>query len=97
MPSTTPTLTYTAVAYGPNGNARRITVSLPYVSIIASEPHYAAPPPLPELELLAIERPPRWSEKLIRRTLGKDRKRSAKLRNQLSYRAALRRIDKRGV
>jgi hypothetical protein len=97
MPSTTPTLTYTAKVYGPNGNARRVSVSLPFISCIASDARYAAPPPELEPELLSIERPPRWSEKLIRRTLGKDRKRNARLVNRLGYAATVRRIDGGGV
>ena len=32
----------------------------------------AAPPPLPEPEPPALTRPSRWSEKLIRRTMGRD-------------------------
>jgi hypothetical protein len=39
---------------------------------------------------LAIERGPRLTEKLIRRTLGKDREHSAKLRSQIGYAATAR-------
>ena len=77
-----------------------VSVSLPFIAAVAdSHPETidAAPPPLPEPEWLAIERPPRWSEKLIRRTLGKDRKQTARLLNRLGYDATTRRIDRGGV
>jgi hypothetical protein len=91
-----PKLTYYSTTYTRNGNAQRVSVSLPYIAAIADDPHYAAPPPLPEQEPLAIERPPRWSEKLIRRTLGRDRKRTAKLLAKVGYAAAVRRIEREG-
>ena len=47
MTSTPPTLTYTAKVYGSHGNARRVSVSLPYIACLADDPHYAAPPPPP--------------------------------------------------
>jgi len=92
-----PKLTYFATAYNRNGTERRVTISLPYVSIIASEPHYTAPAPVPEPQRVAIERPPGWSEKLIRRSLGRDRKRTERMINRAGYAATLRRIDGGGV
>ena len=71
----TPTLTYFATQFT-NGHTRRVAISLPYVACIADDPHYAAPPPPPEPEPPVPKslRPPRWSEKVIRRMLGRDRK-----------------------
>ena len=97
MSITPPTLTFYATAYTRNGNPQRIAITLPHISCIAGLPRYTAPPPLPETERLAIERPPRWSEKLIRRTLGKDRKQTARLLNRVGYEATMRRIDRGGV
>jgi hypothetical protein len=54
-------------------------------------------PPPPELKPLAIERPPRWSEKLIRRSLGRDREHTARLRSQIDYAATVRRIEREGA
>ena len=45
---TPPKLTYFSTVHNRNGTERRVTISLPYVRIIASEPDYTAPPPLPE-------------------------------------------------
>ena len=45
----------------------------------------AAPPP-PEPKPLAVERPPSWSEKLIRRSLGRDREHTARLLNRIGLR-----------
>ena len=97
MRSPQPTLTYFSTATTRNGNPQRVSVSLPYIAAIADDAHYREPPPLPEPERLAFERPPRWSEKLIRRTLGRDRKHAAKLRNQLAYAATVRRIEREGA
>ena len=92
---TTPTLTYYATVYTRNGNLQRVSVSLPFITCIADLPRYTAPPPEPQR--LAIERAPRWSEKLIRRSLGKDRKHTGKLLNRLGYAATLRRIEREGA
>ena len=97
MRSTPPTLTYYATTFTRNGNPQRVSVSLPHIACIADDPHYTAPPPLPEPERLAIERPPRWSEKLIRRTLGRDRKQTARLLNRVGYERTVRRIERGGV
>jgi hypothetical protein len=96
MDSTPPTLTYTATIYG-HGNARRVSISLPYIACIADDPHYREPLPEPEPEPPEMTRPSRWSKKLIRRTMGRDRENTAKLRNQIGYQAVLRRIDGGGV
>ena len=64
---------------------------------IADDPHYTAPPPLPEPERLAIGRlSSRWSEKLTRR---RDRAsdRMARALNRVGYEATMRRIDRGGV
>ena len=75
-------------------------VTLAFVACLAdSHPEAvtdAAPPPPPPPKL-AIERPPRWSEKLIRRSLGKDREHSARLLNRAGYAATMRRIDRGGA
>ena len=97
MRSPTPTMTYYSTVISRNGNPQRISVTLPYITAIASDPHYAEPPPLPEPEQLPLERPLRWSEKLIRRTLGKDRKHTARLRTQFAYAATVRRIEREGA
>ena len=95
MTSTTPTLTYFAIVQNKNGTERRISITLPFISSIADLPRYTQPPEPPPLT--KYEKPPRWSEKLIRRTLGKDRKHTAKLREQFAYAATVRRIDGGGV
>ena len=96
--SPTPTMTYYSTVISRNGNPQRISVTLPYITAIASDPHYAAPPPLPEPEQLCpFDRPPRWSEKFIRRTLGKDRKHTRKLVTGLRYAATVRRIEREGA
>lgn len=79
---TTPTLTYHATIYG-HGNTRRVAVSLPYIACIADDPHYATPPPPPEPEPPTMTRPSRWSKKLIRRTMGRDRETTARLLNRI--------------
>ena len=94
---TTPTLTYTAKVYGPNGNARRVSVSLPFITCIADDPHYAAPPSQPEPEPPALTRPSRWSEKLIRGTMGRDRENTARLLNRIGYEETMRRIERGGA
>ena len=74
-------------------------ITLAFVACIADQHpeaiDAAPPPPKP----LAIEHPPRLTEKLIRRTLGKDRdaKHTARLRNQLGYAATVRRIEREGA
>ncbi len=93
---TTPTLTFFATHFA-NGHTRRVAISLPYVACIADDPHYAVPPPVPEPEPPAMTRPSRWSKKLIRRTLGKDRKNNTRLRNQIGYAATVSRIEREGV
>jgi hypothetical protein len=75
---------------------RRFPISLPFITMIADDPHYATAPP-PEPAPRAIERGPRLTEKLIRRTLGKDREHSAKLRRQIGYTATVRRIEREGA
>ena len=55
----------------------------------------AAPPPQPEPP--ALTRPSRWSEKLIRRTMSRDRESLAQMRNRVAYEATMRRIDRGGV
>ena len=95
MRDTPPTLTYFATAYNSQGQPSAASaITLPYITAIADDPHYTAPPPEPEPERLAIERPPRWSEKLIRRTLGRDRKQTARMLNRIGYEATMRRIDR---
>jgi hypothetical protein len=99
MTSTTPTLTYVRTGYsGPQGTVhRRVPISLPFVSFLADDPRYAARPSPPEPERLSFERGPRLTEKLIRRTLGKDRTHSAKLRRDLGYVATMKRIERDGA
>jgi len=92
-----PTLTYFSTAYTRNGTERRLAISLPFISSIADDPHYTAPAALPEPERVAIERAPRWSEKLIRRSLGKDRKHTERLVNRIGYEATVRRIERDGA
>ena len=73
-------------------------IALAFVPGIEGHPELIdAPPPPPEPKPLAIERAPRWSEKLVRRTLGKDREHSARLRNQIAYAATARRIEREGA
>ena len=70
-------------------------ITLAFVACIADHhpEHIEAAPPPPEPEWLAIERPPRWSEKLIRRTMGRDRKHTARLINRFGDQATVRRIE----
>ena len=97
MHSTTPTLTYYAIVQNQNGTERRISITLPFIACIADDPHYATPPPLPEPEPPALTRPSRWSNKLIRRTISRDRESLAQMRNRVAYEATMRRIDRGGV
>ena len=96
MTSTTPTLTYFATHFT-NGHTRRVAISLPYIACIADDPHYAAPPPLPDREPPALTRPSRWSGKLVRRTMSRDRESPVQMRNRVAYEATMRRIDRGGV
>ena len=73
-------------------------ITLAFVACIADrhpEAIEAAPPPPPPK--LAAERAPRWSKKLIRISLGKDRKHTERLANRMGYAATMRRIDGGGV
>ncbi len=55
-------------------------ISLAFISDIAGHPEFGddAPPPPPPAPP-AVEREPRWTGKLIRRALGRDRKHTAQL------------------
>ena len=80
--------------------AQGAPITLAFVACIAdSHPELtdATPPPPPEPKPLAIERPPRWSEKLIRRTMSRARETPAQMRNRIGYEATMRRIDRGGV
>ena len=63
-------------------------VTLAFVPGIDGHLHKAVPLTA-EPERLAIERQPRWSEKLIRRTLGRDRKHTARLLNRIGHEATV--------
>ncbi len=97
MHSTTPTLTYFATVQNQNGTERRIAISLPYIACIADDPHYAAPPAAARARAAGHTRPSRWSNKLIRRTMSRDRESPAQMRNRVAYEATMRRIDRGGV
>ena len=94
----TPTMTFFSTHFA-NGHTRRVAISLPFISCIADDAHYREPPPLPEPEPPVPKslRPPRWSEKVIRRMLGRDRKQTGQIVNGLRYAATVRRIDGGGV
>ena len=84
--------------FGPNGHERRIHISLPLVLLLRDDRttrrrrhRRQHPEPLP------CERRPRVSEKLIRRTLGKDGTHTAKLRDRVGYAATVRGIERGGV
>ena len=97
MRSTPPTLTYFATHFT-NGHTRRVAITLPYIAAIADDPHYSTPPPpLPEPEPTALTRPSRWSGKLVRRSMSRDRESPAQMRNRVAYEATMRRIDRGGV
>jgi hypothetical protein len=84
-----------AVRYGPNGHARRVEISLPYISCIADAPRYLAPPsPLPQLsEFERREQRSRpMTERVIRRALGRDPEKP-----DPQFEAVLRRIEREGV
>ncbi len=73
-------------------------VSLAFVSDIPGHPEADdAPPPAPPPPKLKFERPPRWSEKLIRRALGRDREQAAKLRERIAFNATMWRIMREGA
>ena len=95
----TPKLTYYSTAISRNGNPQRVAISLPYISSIADLPRYTAPPPLsePEPPVPKSLRAPRWSEKVIRRMLGRDRKQTARLLNRVGYEATVKRIEREGA
>jgi hypothetical protein len=59
----------------------------------------APPPPAPTASppKLKFERAPRWSERNVRRALGKDRAHTAKLRDKIAFQATMRRIERGGV
>jgi hypothetical protein len=56
-------------AFGPNGLARPVAISLPFISCIADEPRCQPPPP--PTPCLPGERAPRMTDRFIRRALGK--------------------------
>ena len=91
---TTATLTYVATVYGPNGHARRVAISLPYIASIADDPHYAA---APRPNVLPDERAPRMTSKLIRRALGRDRQQAARALNRVGFERTMRRVEREGV
>ena len=89
------TLTYTATIYGPNGHVRTVAITLPYISIIADDPHYTAAPPRPAP--LASERSQHMTEQYIRRALGRDREQAARALNRVGDEATARRIMREGA
>jgi hypothetical protein len=91
-----PTLTYRTVHYGQNGNPRAVAISLPFISCIADDRRYTAPPPEPELsDFEKRERiTPRLTVQSIRSALGKP---EPVTDDQRRYEAALRRIEREGV
>ena len=56
---------------------------------------HTTPPPEPEPQ--AMSRASRWSGKLVRRTMSRDRESLAQMRNRVAYEATMRRIDRGGV
>jgi hypothetical protein len=86
---TLPTMTIHRTIYG-HGEPRRVAVSLPYVSIIASEPHYTAPPPPPP-SLPGERRAPAMTAR-IRRARGRDPEPPSR-----DFERVLQRIERGGV
>jgi hypothetical protein len=85
-----PTMTFHATRFGPNGNARSIAISLPFVGCISDEPHYRAPPPPPP-SLPGERRAPAMTGRVIRKVLGKPEPHDA------AFEHVLRRIERGGV
>jgi hypothetical protein len=76
-------------------------ITLAFVACIADrhpELIDTAPPASPEPPRLSgAERPPRFSERNIRKALGRDPKQSARLLHKVGYEATVRRIERGGV
>jgi hypothetical protein len=70
MRSGIPTMTFHATRYGPNGFARALAITLPYIACIADEPHYRAPPPPPP-SLPGERREVAMTKRVIRHALNK--------------------------
>jgi hypothetical protein len=84
-------LTYFAATSGPKGEGRRVQVSLPYISCIADDPHYTEPAPIERREAA-----PAWSERNVRRMMGRDSKQTARLRDHIKFEATFRRAKTEG-
>src|SRR5262245_58165062 len=90
MRSKTPTLTYYARSFGPNGYARPVAITLPFVSAIADVAHYAAPQPPPP-SLPGERRGPAMTDRAIRKALGRDPEPP-----DPAFEAVMRRIEREG-
>jgi hypothetical protein len=66
----------------------------PYISIIADDPHDAAPR---RRNVLPDERAPRMTERHIPRVLGRDREQAARALNRVGYERTMRRVERQGV
>ena len=97
MHSTTPTLTYIATVQNQNGTERRVAISLPLHRLHRRLSALRGATTARARAAADHDAGRRWSKKLIRSTLGKDREQTARLLNQIGYEAALRRIDSGGV
>jgi hypothetical protein len=73
----------------PGGNY--VSVSLPYISAIADDPHYQPPPPIEPRE-----RAPAMTAGRIRKALARDRGHSEKLRDEIAFEATMTRIEREG-
>ena len=73
-------------------------VTLAFISGIDGHPELIDDaPPLPQPKPFVGERPPRWSERNIRRALGRDREQPARALNQVGFERTLRRIMREGT